>query len=270
MHYQQFQPSAAAAECVEFYWTLEDASPPAAVQTVVPDGRSGIILNFDRPFESQANGAWTSQPECFFVGQLTRPLSLRPSGSTAMVGVQFRPQGAARLIGMPMAEVSDTVRSVEDLSRGLHREFERIRDLGTPARAVRAIDHWASGLATAKGGKADPLSDALVVIEASVGLSDIGLVAHRVGWTVRQLERSFKERVGITPKFFARMQRFQEVLRNTDEPGLNWADVAMRCGYFDQAHLIRDFRQFSGKPPTAILDTELDFTKRFVRSTGRS
>ena len=104
------------------------------------------------------------------------------------------------------------------------------------------------------------------MIQSSGGLINIDRVAQNAGWSARQLQRQFGDRVGISPKFFARMQRFQGVLRAMDDPTLNWVSAANQYGYFDQAHLIRDFRQFVGKPPTALLEQELDLTKRFVHS----
>jgi len=69
MHYRRIRPSPAVGKFVEFYWILEE-SPEGGVQRIVPDGRAGIILNFANPFESNTNGTWKSQPECFFVGKL--------------------------------------------------------------------------------------------------------------------------------------------------------------------------------------------------------
>jgi hypothetical protein len=104
MNYRQIPPSPAVAQFVEFYWTLEDNSHASFVQRIVPDGRSGIILNFANPFESLTNGSWRLQPQRFFVGQITGPLLLRPSGPAAMLGIQFHANGAARLLpgNMPL------------------------------------------------------------------------------------------------------------------------------------------------------------------------
>src|SRR5277367_290588 len=88
MNYCQIRPSAAVGRYVEFYWMLEDKSPVSCVQGIIPDGRTTLILNFGSPFESLANCAWNTQPKCFFVGQITGPLLLRPSGTAGMLGVQ--------------------------------------------------------------------------------------------------------------------------------------------------------------------------------------
>ena len=118
MHYRQIRPSATVEQHVEFYWMLEASSITAYVQRVIPDGRAGIVLNCADPFDSHSNGIWKSQPECFFVGQITGPLLLRSAGPAKMIGIQFRPNGAAHLLGFPISELTDTAIALDDLQQG--------------------------------------------------------------------------------------------------------------------------------------------------------
>jgi transcriptional regulator GlxA family with amidase domain len=90
-------------------------------------------------------------------------------------------------------------------------------------------------------------------------------IADHIGWSTRQLQRRCKDTVGISPKLFGRMQRFQGVFRTMEDAASEWVNAAVRCGYYDQAHLIRDFREFPGKTPTALLDQEIDLSRRFVQ-----
>ena len=70
--------------------------------------------------------------------------------------------------------------------------------------------------------------------------------------STRHLERRFLDRVGLTPKLFSRMRRFQSVFAAIEDGDANWAAAASACGYYDQAHLIRDFREFTGKTPMSV------------------
>jgi AraC-like DNA-binding protein len=265
MNYRQIRPSAAVGRYVEFYWILEDRVAASGVQRIVPDGRSGLILNFASPFESHSNGAWRRQPECFFIGQITGPLLLRPSGPAGMLGVQFRPHGAAQLLGMPIDELTDSAIALEDLSRRLFRELERLRELPSLLEAVAALDPILRALADRSRVDHSSVSHVVTEIERTDGLISVKRAADRIGWSTRQLQRRFKEAVGISPKLFGRMLRFQGVLRAIDDPASDWVDAAIRCGYYDQAHLIRDCREFSGKTPTALLDPEIDLSRHFVQ-----
>jgi AraC-like DNA-binding protein len=244
---------------------LEDKSPVSCVQRIIPDGRTTLILNFGNPFESHANGAWNSQPECFFVGQITGPLLLRPYGAAGMLGVQFRPEGATQLLRLPICELTDSAVPLEDLSRRLFREFEWVRDLSSTTKAAAALDSILNVFAERACIDYDPVSYAVSNLERTDGLMRIREVADHIGWSTRQLQRRFKDAVGISPKLFGRMQRFQGVFRTMEDATSEWVNAAVRCGYYDQAHLIRDFREFSGKTPTALLDQEIDLSRRFVQ-----
>jgi AraC-like DNA-binding protein len=162
-----------------------------------------MIFNFARPFESAKKGGWTSQPECFFVGKITGPLLLRPSGTTVMIGVQFRPHGATQVLGLPMALLNDLAIDLQDQPQQLRREFERIRNLPSQSLSLQALDALMSTMATRNHVDNERLACAVRVIEQSGGLMNIDRVARSVGWTARQLQRRFKDGVGISPKYFA-------------------------------------------------------------------
>jgi AraC-like DNA-binding protein len=85
-----------------------------------------------------------------------------------------------------------------------------------------------------------------------------------MGISTRQLQRRFRAAVGIAPKVFCRIQRFQQVVRAMDNPSHDWTAIATGAGYYDQAHLIRDFRQFAGKTPSALLKAELKLGRLFA------
>jgi len=265
MNYRRFQPSLSVSRFVEFYWTLEDVSPGSSVQRIVPDGRPGIILNFGRPYESEKDGAWKLQPECFFIGQITGPLLLRASGAASMLGIQFRPHGAAQFLRMSMPELTNSAILIEDLSRDLSRGLGPLRDLSSPAARIAALDSMLSGLAEVAPAGNDPVAYAVEHLERTRGQIGIRSLADRIGWSSRQFQRRFKASVGISPRLFGRMQRFQGVFHAIEGFSSGWVNAAVDCGYFDQAHLIRDCREFSGKTPGALLNQEIDLTRHFVQ-----
>ena len=80
----------------------------------------------------------------------------------------------------------------------------------------------------------------------------------------RQLERSFAREVGCSPKQLARTMRFQNLVRHLDDGRTDWAGLAWECGFFDQAHLIREVRAFTGATPTRLRDEAFDFARQFL------
>ena len=111
-----------------------------------------------------------------------------------------------------------------------------------------------------------------LAVEAAVGrlLAERGqtrlpALAATAELSERQLERRFRSAVGLGPKALARLVRFQEVYRRLGEDApADWALIALDCGYFDQAHLLRDFRELAGSPPSRLLGSEGELARRFV------
>jgi len=261
MQYREIQPRGEARGFIDAFWILnDDGRGPREVQRVVPDGRAELILNLGQPFESFEDGEWRTQPQSFVSGQITGPLLLRPTGPSAIMGVRFRPHGAAPLLRLPMDELTGRAVPVADLSPELARELENACESASFARVEAAL--------LGARGEADRLaSEAVRRMSAAHGACSVAHVAADLGISSRQLERRFARAVGMSPKLFCRIQRFQRVFQIIEEARPNWVDAAVECGYYDQAHLIRDFMDFSGKTP-AVLLTGTDLARHFVRGAS--
>lgn len=248
MRFRQIPPGAASASFVDRFWILED-SDPKTIQRVVPDGRPELILNLGQPFECLRDGHWVVQPRCFFAGQLEGPLLLRTSGAASILGIRFHPQGAGQLLGIPMQELTGSMTPLGDLLRGPGRR--EVSNAGSVAELEVALLKLEKG---AEDRLVDEAVRQMIGCQGALGRArDVGSLAARLGISPRQLERRFKARVGLSPKRFARIQRFQSVFQRIGEDGAGWVDAAIACGYYDQAHLIRDFRDFSGEAPSVLL-----------------
>ena len=231
---------------IECYWMLEGTA--SGVQRVVPDGRAELILNLAQPFEALENGTWQPQPRCFLAGQLTGPLMLRGAGQASIIGVRFRPGGVGQLLGMPVQELTGQTISADDLG---------LRGLGGIATLPQVED----AILRQERGSADRMVDEAARLLSL--LPDVAAAAVSLGVSTRQLERRFKTRVGMSPKHFARIARFQRVFRTVDQGGAGWVDAAAECGYYDQAHLIRDFRALAGEAPAHLLAGD-DLARHFM------
>ena len=241
MHYRERAPGIEASSFIDRFWTLEVDGTPQ-VQRIVPDGRPELIVNFGAPFEAFRDGKWTLQPTCFFAGQITGPLLIRPTGPARIVGVRFRPHGAGQLFRFPLQELADQTPPLRDVDRGLANSVIQ-------ATASTLESHLCK-----HAREQDSLvSEAVNRIMQTHGAQAIGALATHLNISIRQLERRFESRVGLPIKQFARMQRFQRVFGELETEQANWAETAIACGYYDQAHLIRDFREFAGQPPALLL-----------------
>jgi len=255
MRYREMRPSPTAAGFVDRYWILElDAAEAGAEQKVVPDGTAELILNFAHPFESFSDGKWRKQPATFLAGQITGPLRLRSTGAAKMLGVRFLPHGAGKALGVRMTELRDIFLPVSDLSTTLARQLDDALNL---ERVEAALMAWSR-----RAGREDTLVDAAVgQVERGATTEEI---AAQAGISRRQVERRFLDLVGLTPKHFQRMRRFQRVFQAIECGAKGWADAAVSCGYYDQAHLIRDCKEFSGDTPSVLLGGD-ELARHFLR-----
>jgi len=255
MLYREFTPGPRASHLVECFWTLEGPSP-GTVQRVVPDGRAEIILNLAEPFEALDGAIWRKQPQCFLAGQITGPLMLRTRGASQIIGIRLRPGSVSQLLDMPATESTGRTIDARDLGLGSLRSAASIAD----AEQI---------ILQREGGTPDVLVHHAVRLLSQS--TDVSSVATQLNLSPRQLERRFRLRVGMTPKHFARIVRFQRVFRAVEEGGSGWVAAANECGYYDQAHLIRDFRELAGAAPTHLLagdELARHFLSHFSKTQG--
>jgi AraC-like DNA-binding protein len=188
-------------------------------------------------------------------GQCTRFLELQRCGAVGIIAARFHSASATAFLCGYMDELTDRIRALETLGRVASGDLaERIRDAGCDTARVALLERWLLQASSDNVPSYSAVVEATRLIRASKGLVDIATVARRLTISTRTLERRFRRTVGLTPKGFARIIRFRQVFDAlTHVRDWTWADVALRCGYTDQAHLIHDFGQFSGLSPARFL-----------------
>jgi len=270
MRYIEVRPKAPLSDHVECFWLLEgdargQSGPP---ERLLPDGCVELILNFGDPFQEHLPEASTArlQPLRFVVGQMTRPVLISPTGWIELLGVRFAPAGALPFMRIPLHEFTDSISALSDIAPALDREVSGYASLagGLQAKAARVESLL---LRLMDSGRVDTshVRAATRHIVASGGRITVDKLASDSGISGRQLERRFLKEVGLSPKLLLRILRFQQVFRAVEQVNMNWASVAADCGYYDQAHLIRDFRQFAGRTPSLQFEDFTRFSEMFTR-----
>lgn len=254
MIYREFHPPPALRSVVERLWWLEGVASDIGAEPIPPDGHAEIIVHAGDPFvEQREDGSTYLQDRVLLAGQMTRGVRLASSGVTRVVGARLRPDGAYLLLGAPQDALTNRIADLRDLHRGLARRLADDctgRDGGE--EMVRTLQQALIDLAPPADHES-PARQAIAHAHRRHGLVKVPALARHVGLSTRQLERLFAERVGLTPKKYLRIIRFQEVLRSLREGARSttWAEVAASHGYYDQAHFIRDFKTFVGIAPSA-------------------
>jgi len=249
MDYVETRPAGPLAERVSF-WRLRGAAQTTALEPVPPDGRIELIVHLGEPFRVREEGRLVVQPRVLVAGPGTRPVELVPGGRVDVIGVRIEAGAAPRFLG-DLEALVDRVPALDEFAPRLARELaEELADARGDDWTVVLERRLASQL-----DAGDPaLECAVARVRASHGRASVRELAEACGLSPRQLERRFRARVGYGPKLLARIARFQrawELLRAA--PHASGAELAARAGYYDQAHLVKDFRQFAGEPPRRFL-----------------
>jgi AraC-like DNA-binding protein len=168
--------------------------------------------------------------------------------------VWLAPLGAYSLLGLPMdALAGTTVDLVDLLGPDARRTAERVRDAGSWDDRFALVDDLLLRRLERGTRPAPEVAWAWQVLVAGGGETPIGDVAREVGWSHKHLITRFKQQVGLAPKTAGRLIRLDRVWRSLDRPGpRHWAQIAAETGYADQAHLIREFRRFTGTTPARL------------------
>ena len=225
---------------------------------ILPDGAMELIINLGDPQKLCTPGdsaKHTVFRQSWISGERTEPIVIDEAGYVHLVGVRLRAGGAWPFLGIPIREFTNQVVELEAI---LGPEISDLRDrLGEAMDDDSRFDLVDAWLAQRARGRTQPtrsVSYALRVIQRGADAARIGKIADEIGISHKHLLREFDRCVGLTPKLLARLCSFQRVIRSIGQkPEIDWSDTAAMCGYHDQAHLIHEFRAFSGLTPARYL-----------------
>jgi AraC-like DNA-binding protein len=221
------------------YVAFRQAGADGGTWLVPPATTATVIINMADSFGGL--------PRAFAAGLTDTHGLVDQTGAFTCVDLKLTPLGAYQLLGLPMAELTNRVVDLADL--GLGALADR---LATACDPFAVLDEVLLGRAADGPEPAGEVAWVWRRLHDSGGNATIGALAAEVGWSRRHLVNRFREQVGLPPKTVARIVRFEELLRGI-AAGRPLADGAAACGYYDQAHMNRDFREFAGTTPTEYL-----------------
>ena len=232
--YWEQPPPASLARWIECAWCLSSDTPVDA-HRVPPDGCLDIV--YDRRNGLRAIGTMTVEQRFAF------------PGGAAVTGIRFRPGMARSFLGVRPAELTNLSAPLEDLwSR-------RARDLQQQLDDARSIQQAMAILLGALPAPAnvDPVQQAIEALSRANGSADLDSTACQANLSPRQFRRRCLDESGLTPKHLCRVLRFRHACRMASAAAQpNWSEIALAAEYYDQAHLIRDFHEFTGLAPMAV------------------
>jgi AraC-like DNA-binding protein len=211
-----------------------------------------VIVGFESPLTSGYGEHPVQTHRSFMAGLSDLPGFYEFGGPSSGIQMNLTPLGARLFIDRPMSEVANQIVGLDDLfGQSADELVERMREAPNWDAAFSILESFLA-LRIADARPASPaVAWAWRALGETGGRVSIGFLAEEIGWSRKHLISQFKEQIGLPPKTMARILRFNRVLGCLEESSdRNWVEIASLCGYYDQAHLVRDFKQFAGTTPT--------------------
>ncbi len=260
MFYREHRPSAPLSQYVVLFWICEGYSAAHPRECVLPQGAFQLVVNLDR----EAIDNWAPGPRglervargpVLITGVQTRPMLISTRDMRRIAGIVFRPGAAPAILGQPAHEFTNLD---VDLAAGSLRE--RMLEAESAPAIFAVMEAWLLAQAGC-GSPGHPAVSWAIRQWRQPGSYSLPDVLRKISYSERRFREVFRAQVGVPPKVYLRILRFQQALRQAAEGGeLRWAALAQDCGYFDQAHFVHDFRAFCGFTPSEYAALKLHWT----------
>ncbi|SEL79632.1 AraC family transcriptional regulator [Parapedobacter koreensis] len=266
MDYQTFEPSRDLSPLVKCYWTLEspmEENPRR--QTIVPDGCMEMIFHYGDLYKQyMSDGLCVVQPRSCVFGQLTRPLEIEPIGETGIFSVRFHPGGFMPFATIPIKEMDNKAVALKKLFGNDGTALESaVMHAKTTVEKINVVESFLSGRLTHETIDRFVQSAVETILSAN-GQISVSLLSGQTNIDRRQLERRFSSAIGLSPKQLSKTIRLQATLKLLlAKQYASLTALAYAGAYYDQAHFIRDFKEFTGLTPKEFYGENLEMSSLF-------
>ncbi len=260
---RMYTPGGRLAGFVSCIWYTDAYVPTTSRERILPTGHSAIVLNLDHHpfhvFDGLNSHQARALGEVVVAGVRPGYLVLESTSRATTMGVVLRPGAATALLGVPATCLKATNAALGDiLDEDTAAWIQTLRHIpGVDARI-----RWLEAQLTHRlvsGVQPSPVVTAAVAAwDAHHGRPSVAEIVERTGYSHRRFTDLFRDAVGLPPKTYARVRRFQHAIGRIRESDCSdWSRLALAYGYCDQAHLIQEFREFTGMTPAAYATARL-------------
>jgi len=255
--FQYYIPQEPLSEFVRVFWYWRGHPVPYSKERILPMGTVELVINLGSGRTSDA----------VICGPQSRSFIIERTSQDELLGIHFNIGGAFPFLVFPCGELHNLNISLADLwgERKASELLSLLSDASTAEMKFQILEKWLIMVASRPLRLRPAVTFALSEFQRDPALPRCGKMAERVGFSQRRFIQIFRDEVGLTPKLFCRVQRFQEVIKaiGTRET-VDWLDLALSCGYFDQAHFIHDFQEFSSLTPREYLGLRTEHPRHLL------
>jgi len=257
--YLEHTPAPPLNRFVRSLWYAKAPRPGHQRERVLPTGRTQVILNLARDFflDCPEGGPAVRAAPSLVVGARSVYEVVDTSDMADLIGMVFEPGAFPVFAGDAADLFSNRTVDLEEIWGGEARGLrDRLREIPAPVGKLRCLEACLAArlnvrLARRPVRLQGAVEFALCRFGQAAGVATVAEVARSTGWSERRFSQVFREEVGLSPKVWCRIQRFQRALQWLHAGAdVRWTELALECGFYDQAHFANEFRAFSGIDPT--------------------
>lgn len=261
MNYHTYKPHQDLAALVNCYWTLEvPAATDAQKQRIVPDGciEMAFILGDDIK-RYTSDDEFILQPRAMVLGQTIEPFYIQPTGYVNTFAIRFYPYGFSNFVAVPIVDLANKETPIqrlfgEETARSLE---QKIVDATDVRRRIDIIESFLLERLSDRSTVDNIVKTTVDALLSTNGTARIKTILQEDPSSRRQLERKFARQIGVSPKQLGKVIRLQAAIKMLlNQKAGNLTTIAYESDYYDQAHFIKDFKEFTGTSPKAFLGNE--------------
>ncbi len=270
MIYKKFAPPPYLKPYVECFYVWENTFLKPQLVESPPSAFTSMVFNYGNPYSvKNVKYESVSVPQSFLTGQATTSYHLSLMGTIGMVGIVFRPTAMHTLFNLPLGELTDERLSIMEILRGgeIMDLQDKIIEAQNTAERMDLLTHFLSIQLMKNEYRFDTVDFTANQIVDAKGLINVSDMMNNLFMCRRQFERKFFQKVGLSPKFYARTRRLGYLCSlMAGKRQVNWHSMLYDCGYYDQAHFIKDFTAFLGRTPTDYLKNNVELS-HFIKNS---
>lgn len=259
MIYKVYRPGPPLAQYVDWLWFYAGFQPDHRMERMLPDGTFELVINLrdDRRklFANETGASYREYHKAWLSGAHSKSIFIDAVPNSSMIGAHFKPGGASAFFPMSAREMWGRVEEIDAIwgntSRHLRDELIEER---TPGQKFKVLETFLLRLLRHDAARPAKMMRHVQLFCDAPQVTNISQAAAGAGVSQKHFTNEFVRCVGLTPKRFCRIRRFQRALAEINsQRRVRWADLASDTGYYDQAHFIREFQEFSGLNPSSYL-----------------
>lgn len=251
--YKEFRPHPLLTSYVDAYWTA--GGTQFMQQRILPDTCADIIFNISEDAIT-ADGEISLLPgHAFVVGTMTTFQDTAFNAGTWLLGVRFKPVGLSAFTGLPLQLITDDQAPLCDVASGWHVALEPLllKAMGVTAK-VKCLESFLLQRLPAVNIISSKIQNSIALIKQTNGDIATNALAAQAYMSPRNFERHFLRVTGVSPKTFSRIVRFIHLKQQLEKlPNPHLLSLALDNGFYDHAHLTREFKTFAGESPTGYM-----------------